>query len=72
MVNLIFILSVAYAYITVPVKVSLGSKSTLNSLEEIPLSSAVGKNYYDVQYSAIFEVGTPPQSISLLLDTASS
>ena len=69
MVNLIFILATAYAYITVPVKLSTSDRSSLNSFQE---NSATVDNYYNTQYYATFEVGTPGQSMSLLLDTASS
>ena len=72
MVFLIFILSAAYAYITVPVKVSSGNKSSLNSFQKGSQSLATGGSGYKTQYYATFKVGTPAQSISLLLDTRSS
>ena len=64
MLNLIFILSIACAYIKIPLELSQKSDSSQED-------SAVAR-YYNIQYSAIFQVGTPPQPMSLSLDTGSS
>ena len=72
MVNLIFLLPIAYAYITVPVKLSTSDRSTLNSFQESSQSLIAVENYYNTQYYATFDVGSPGQSMNLLLDTASS
>ena len=76
MLNLVFILSIAYAYITIPLRESSSPKpvltSKMNSVLESSLSLASVQNKYNFQYNAVFEVGTPPQSMSLILDTGSS
>ena len=76
MLNLIFILSVASAYIKVPLKASAGYKTIslpkLDIFSENSLSLAAVQNMFNLQYNAIFEIGTPPQSMSLVLDTGSS
>ena len=76
MLNLLFIASIANAYIkipltalTIPSPISLSNQHPL--LESSIIMPAI-ENYMNLQYTAIFNIGTPPQSMSLFLDTGSS
>ena len=76
MLHLLLILSSAQAYIKVPLKASYGSKTMSFPKSNFQLhgiiSLAAVENIINLQYNAIFQIGTPPQSLSLLLDTGSS
>ena len=91
MLNLIFILSLAHAYITIPLEESANSKANLllkihsislaagesvnnlgDSVSESLLSLADLKNSYNLEYIANIQIGTPPKTMSLNIDTGSS
>jgi saccharopepsin len=65
-----------YSYITIPLKQVLRPDS--NSLRKSVsldldyLISSPVENSYNLQYNAVFQVGTPPQDMELVLDTGSS
>ena len=91
MLNLIFILSLVHAYITIPLEESVSSKANLllklesislaagesvnglgDSVSESLLSLADLKNSYNLEYIANIQIGTPPKTMSLNIDTGSS
>lgn len=67
---LLFCILQGLAYIEVPIK------TTRNPISKIYKTSLIDKSkvqdYYFMQYYAEFSIGTPPQNLTLILDTGSS
>lgn len=76
MIGLLLLFSTAEAYVKVPIKAVSGPKTQKLSPEigshESSLLTASVENAFNLQYNAVFNVGTPSQPMSMVLDTGSS
>lgn len=67
----LMLMAASLAHLNLPIKAKKSFR--LTSAENIELSKkSTVKDYYALQYYADFKVGTPGQSISMILDTGSS
>lgn len=73
---LLTLLSAVSAYVSIPLHSSKipawNFKKPIISLLDSPKGAIPVHNYYNLQYYATFQVGTPGQDISFILDTGSS
>ena len=76
MLGLLLILTEAQSHITVPIRASRGfsskSFSKATAFKESLFLTASVENSFNLQYNADFFIGTPNQTLSLVLDTGSS
>ena len=76
MLRILLLVLISDAYIKVPIKAVPGFQTynlpNVITLHNNKINTVAVKNYFNLQYCAMIDIGTPPQSLSFVLDTGSS